>query len=121
MAMNILVTGGAGFIGSHLVERLLGRGDRVVVLDNLNDYYDPSIKEKNIALSLKAGGMTFIKGDILDAGLLEKTFKDHAFDVIVHLAARAGVRPSIEQPLLYEQVNCLGTLNMLEAARTFKV
>ena len=115
--MNILVTGGAGFIGSHLAERLLGRGDRVVVLDNLNDYYDPRIKQRNLEAALKSPAFTFVKGDILDGPLLDRVFGGTAFDVIVHLAARAGVRPSLEQPLLYEQVNGLGTLNLLEQAR----
>ena len=115
--MNILVTGGAGFIGSHLAERLLGRCDRVVVLDNLNDYYDPRIKQRNLEAALKSPAFTFVKGDILDGPLLDRVFGGTAFDVIVHLAARAGVRPSLEQPLLYEQVNGLGTLNLLEQAR----
>ena len=115
--MRILVTGGAGFIGSHLAERLLGRGDRVVVLDNLNDYYDPAIKRRNIAGALAQAGYTFVEGEILDTALLGALFDAHAFDVVVHLAARAGVRPSLEQPLLYEEVNCRGTLNILEAMR----
>jgi UDP-glucuronate 4-epimerase len=121
MTMNILVTGGAGFIGSHLVERLLGRGDRVVALDNLNDYYDPGIKQRNLESAQKSPKFSFVKGDILDAPLLDRVFGDTAFDVIVHLAARAGVRPSLEQPLLYEEVNCHGTLNILEQARKRKI
>jgi UDP-glucuronate 4-epimerase len=119
--MNILVTGGAGFIGSHLVERLAGRGDSVVILDCLNDYYDPKIKERNLAGALSAGKVSFIKGDILDMPLLDRTFASTKFDVIVHLAARAGVRPSIENPLLYEQVNCLGTLHILECMKKYGV
>ena len=115
--MIILVTGGAGFIGSHLTERLLGRGDRVVALDNLNDYYDPRIKQHNLERARQLPGFTFIQGDILDTSLLKRIFNDYSFDVIVHLAARAGVRPSLEQPLLYEQVNCQGTLNLLEESR----
>lgn len=115
--MNILVTGGAGFIGSHLAERLLGRGDKVVALDNLNDYYDPRIKQRNLEPALRASTYAFVQGDILDVPLLDRVFGETAFDVIVHLAARAGVRPSLEQPLLYEQVNCIGTLNLLEQAR----
>jgi len=117
--MNILVTGGAGFIGSHLVERLAGRGDSVVILDCMNNYYDPMIKERNLAGALKAGKVSFIKGDILDLPLLDKIFSDNKFDVVVHLAARAGVRPSIEDPLLYEQVNCKGTLHILECMRKY--
>ena len=115
--MHILVTGGAGFIGSHLSERLVARDDTVCILDNLNDYYDPSIKKRNLE-SLKAcEQVSFIEGDILDESLLKQIFSEHTFDVIVHLAARAGVRPSLEQPILYEEVNCRGTLNMLECAR----
>ena len=115
--MNILVTGAAGFIGSHLSGRLLARKDRVFALDNLNYYYDPKIKKRNLAALLDSPKMNFKKGDILDAGLLEEIFSSHKFDVIVHLAARAGVRPSLEQPILYEEVNCRGTLNLLEASR----
>lgn len=116
--MKILVTGGAGFIGSHVTDRLLNRGDEVVVIDNLNDYYDPCIKESNLKEALRSPDMTFVKGDILDESLLKQIFSEHTFDVIVHLAARAGVRPSLEQPILYEQVNCRGTLNMLECAKS---
>ena len=115
--MRILVTGGAGFIGSHLSQRLLGRGDEVVVLDNFNDYYDPSIKERNLAELGDPDGLTVVRGDILDQTLLSRLFDTHRFDVIVHLAARAGVRPSLVDPILYEQVNCRGTLNLLEMAR----
>lgn len=114
--MNILITGGAGFIGSHLSERLLERGDSVVLLDNLNDYYDPAVKRSNMQMSLDKGAR-FEEGDILDDGFMEKVFSATQFDVVVHLAARAGVRPSLEQPLLYEEVNCRGTLNVLEAMR----
>jgi UDP-glucuronate 4-epimerase len=119
--MRVLVTGGAGFIGSHLVDRLLARGDRVVAIDNLNDYYDPAVKERNISPALESPAMTFVRGDILDLPLVDRLFEEHAFDVIVHLAARAGVRPSLEQPLLYEEVNCRGTLNLLECARRSSV
>jgi UDP-glucuronate 4-epimerase len=115
--MNILVTGGAGFIGSHLVERLLERGDDVVVVDDLNDYYDPAIKRRNLVTALKHAGFTLVEGDIRNAKLLDRAGGSKKFDVIVHLAARAGVRPSIAGPLLYEQVNCYGTLNVLEMAR----
>lgn len=119
--MKILVTGGAGFIGSHLSEALAGRGDSVIILDNLNDYYSPRIKEQNLAQATKSPRVRFIKGDILDVPLLETIFTDHKFDAVVHLAARAGVRPSIQQPLLYEQVNCAGTLNILEQMRKHKL
>jgi len=119
--MEILVTGGAGFIGSHLTERLLARGDKVVVIDNLNDYYSPHVKQQNLSIPMRSSSMTFIKGDILDMKILQKIFDDNSFDVIVHLAARAGVRASIELPLLYEEVNCRGTLNLLEMARRHQV
>ncbi len=116
--MRILITGGAGFIGSHLSQRLLARGDDVVVLDNFNDYYDPAIKARNLSALGAPAGLTVVRGDILDEELLSAVFETHAFDVIVHLAARAGVRPSLVDPILYEQVNCRGTLNLLEAARS---
>ncbi|MBN2302208.1 MAG: GDP-mannose 4,6-dehydratase [Lentisphaerae bacterium] len=115
--MRVLVTGGAGFIGSHLVERLLARGDHVVVIDNLNDYYDPRLKRRNIESSLANKAMTFLEGDILNGIFLDKVFGNHSFNVVVHLAARAGVRPSLKNPLLYEEVNCRGTLNILEQLR----
>jgi len=115
--MVILVTGGAGFIGSHLVDRLLDRGDEVVVIDDLNDYYDPAIKRRNLTAALKHPAFTLVEGDIRNAKLLDKVGGSRKFDVIVHLAARAGVRPSIASPLLYEQVNCYGTMNILEMAR----
>lgn len=115
--MNILVTGGAGFIGSHLVERLLNRGDEVVVLDDLNDYYDPAIKRRNLAAASRHRCFTLVEGDIRNAGLLDSLGGSRRFDVVVHLAARAGVRPSIADPILYEQVNCFGTMNILEMLR----
>ena len=120
MAQHILVTGGAGFIGSHLVRRLLGRGDRVTVLDDFNDFYDPRRKRANVAPFLAGDGFRLVEGDIRDAGLVDRLFdpgRGGGFDAVVHLAARAGVRPSLEQPILYEEVNCLGTLHLLEAAR----
>ncbi|MCH9652147.1 MAG: GDP-mannose 4,6-dehydratase [Deltaproteobacteria bacterium] len=117
MCAHILVTGGAGFIGSHLSRRLLGRGDRVTVLDNFNDFYDPQLKRRNVSAFLDNGNYRLVEGDIRDAALVDQLFADSGFDGVVHLAARAGVRPSLEQPILYEQVNCIGTLNLLEAAR----
>jgi len=115
--MKILVTGGAGFIGSHLSEKLLTEGHQIVCLDNFNDYYDPSIKRNNIQNILNHKEYELIEGDILDVPLLQKLFSQHNFDVIVHLAARAGVRPSIIQPLLYEKVNIQGTMHLLELCR----
>ncbi|MCX6356485.1 MAG: GDP-mannose 4,6-dehydratase [Candidatus Aureabacteria bacterium] len=115
--MKLLVTGGAGFIGSHLVERLLDRGDEVVCLDDFNDAYDPAIKRKNISTAARHGAFTLIEGDIRDRALLGELGRRHTIDSVVHLAARAGVRESIKTPLLYEEVNCGGTLNLLEYAR----
>ncbi|MBN2412321.1 GDP-mannose 4,6-dehydratase [candidate division KSB1 bacterium] len=115
--MKLLVTGGAGFIGSHLVEKLLFEGHKIVCLDNFNDYYDPSIKRKNIQNVSGKKEYELIEGDILDISLLQKIFSQHQFDVVVHLAARAGVRPSISEPLLYEKVNVQGTMHLLEQCR----
>ncbi|MCK4661087.1 MAG: GDP-mannose 4,6-dehydratase [Phycisphaerae bacterium] len=112
---KILVTGGAGFIGSHLCEALLRRGDAVTALDNFDDFYDPSTKRANLTACMKNDHFTLAEGDIRDADMVNKLVKDT--DVIVHLAARAGVRPSIEQPILYQDVNIAGTMVMLEAAR----
>ncbi|MBN1542843.1 GDP-mannose 4,6-dehydratase [candidate division KSB1 bacterium] len=119
--MKLLVTGGAGFIGSHLIEHLLVRGDSVHCLDNFNDYYDPRIKRRNLTQAQQQNRFLLIEGDILDGSLLEELFSANSYDAVVHLAARAGVRPSIQQPLLYEQVNVLGTLNLLEQCRRHRV
>lgn len=119
--MRVLVTGGAGFIGSHLCEKLLARGDEVVCVDNLNDYYSPARKRKNIESFAQESGFSFYKVDITDAEALDNVFKKERLDKVVHLAARAGVRPSIEQPILYERVNVGGTLNVLECARIYGV
>ena len=114
--MKILVTGGAGFIGSHLVERLLARGDRVVVLDDFNDFYDPALKRANVAVTAGNPSCRLVEGDIRDRALVFRLFAEEGFDAVVHLAARAGVRPSLTQPVLYEEVNCVATLHLLEAA-----
>ncbi len=117
---KILVTGGAGFIGSHLSETLLRQGQEVICLDNFNDYYNPVIKRNNISWSQGQSNYTLIEGDILDLDLLRQIFADYKFDIVVHLAARAGVRPSIQEPLLYQQVNVEGTTNLLEMAKEFR-
>ena len=121
MSSHILVTGGAGFIGSHLTRRLLGRGDRVTVLDDFNDFYDPARKRENVAPLLGRDDYRdvyrLVEGDIRDEALVDRLFADGRFDGVVHLAARAGVRPSLKEPILYEDVNCIGTLRLLEAAR----
>src|SRR5919197_887257 len=113
--MRILVTGGAGFIGSHLVERLLAAGHTVVILDDFNDFYDPQIKRANIAGFTR--DVTVHPIDLCDGAAVRNLFHREKFDVVAHLAARAGVRPSIQQPQLYYDTNVAGTLHLLEAAR----
>lgn len=114
---TFLVTGGAGFIGSHLVDRLLDKDFRVICLDDFNDYYDPELKKANISAHLEDSNYKLVRGDIRDQALVENLVHEEGPDIIVHLAARAGVRPSLQQPQLYHSTNVLGTLNMLEAAR----
>ena len=122
MKRNILVTGGAGFIGSHLVDRLIAEGDwRVTVIDDLNDFYSPEIKRSNIAAHLGNPDFKFVERDIRVADELKVVFDEDNFDVIVHLAARAGVRPSLKEPKLYVETNINGTVNLLELAREFGV
>ncbi len=115
--MTILLTGGAGFIGSHLTDQLLADGHTVVCLDNLDTYYDPALKQANVRLFSHNPGFTFIQGDVRDAELLAHLFSQHSFDAVIHLAARAGVRPSVQNPALYVDVNVNGTLMLLEAMR----
>ena len=115
---SILITGGAGFIGSHLVDRLLSEGDwRISVVDDFNDFYSPSIKRENIREHLANERYKLVEADIRNSASLEKAFAETHFDCIVHLAARAGVRPSLKEPRLYVETNVNGTLNMLEMAR----
>ncbi len=118
---NILVTGGAGFIGSHLVEKLLGADKRVTVVDDFNDFYAPAMKRANIAPYLVNENFRLFETDIFDAESLRRIFSENQFDAIVHLAARAGVRPSLEQPKLYTETNINGTLNLLDLAKDFGV
>ncbi len=113
---RIVVTGGAGFIGSHLCEALLARGHEVVALDNLDDFYDPAVKRANLAQALSSERFTFVEGDIRDREAVERVLSGNV-EAVVHLAARAGVRPSIADPVLYEQVNVHGTTVLLEACR----
>ena len=113
--MRTLVTGGAGFIGSHLVEKLLGAGHEVSILDDFNDYYDPAIKRANIAAVVDHVRVHTI--DLRDGPAVTDLFRREKFDVIAHIAARAGVRPSISDPQLYYDTNVNGTLHLLEAAR----
>jgi len=112
--LKILVTGAAGFIGSHLCEKLLNEGHNVLGIDNFDPFYARSIKENNLNRSLLNGSFKFIESDITVAEELKKLFAENEFDVVVHLAAKAGVRPSIEDPLGYYRVNVIGTLNILE-------
>lgn len=120
--MNFLVTGGAGFIGSHVCERLLHSGHLVWVFDDLNDFYDPKLKQQNIReLQSLAKPFEFVHGDITDRAALDELFGSVKFDQVIHLAARAGVRPSVENPALYQRVNVEGTANLLEAARQVNV
>src|SRR5438067_1760709 len=114
--MRILVTGGAGFIGSHLVEKLLADGHRVAILDDFNDFYDPQIKRANIAAVAKDIAVHDV--DLRDGDKISNLFRREKFDAIAHLAARAGVRPSIQQPQLYYDANVAGSLHLLEGART---
>ncbi len=114
---SVLVTGGAGFIGSHLVDALLAEGREVVVLDNFDDFYDPAVKRKNLEPFQGRPGFGLVEGDIRDARLVDGLFTSRQVGVVVHLAARAGVRPSIQQPLLYTDVNVNGTTVLLEACR----
>ncbi len=119
---NILVTGGAGFIGSHLVARLLSEGAwRVTVVDDFNDFYDPALKRANVAPYLGRDDFQLVEADIRDASALTSVFIEARFDVIVHLAARAGVRPSLAEPVLYTETNIVGTVNLLELARAHGV
>ncbi len=113
---SVLVTGAAGFIGSHLVERLLQQGERVVGLDDFNDYYDPARKTRNLRAASEHPSFSLVRGDIRDTQLVTEMLREQGVDRVVHLAARAGVRSSVEDPALYVDVNIHGTLNMLRCA-----
>lgn len=119
--MKALITGPAGFIGSHLCQRLLQDGWEVIGLDNFDDFYSPAVKRANIAACLDNDGFKLVEGDIRDGAVVEGILADGGVDIIVHLAAKAGVRPSIEDPVGYQDVNVSGTVVMLEAARRFGV
>lgn len=122
--MKVLVTGAAGFIGLHLTLALLDRGDEVVGIDNLNDYYDLSLKKlrlDEIAKHSKFSNFTFLKADISDRLFIEQLFADHSFDVVVNLAAQAGVRYSLKNPHAYVDSNVVGFVNVLEGCRHSKV
>lgn len=118
---TVLLTGAAGFVGFHTAKQLLERGYRVIGADNINDYYSPEWKKENLAELRRAENFVFYETDILNMEALRDVFSKEHPDTIIHLAARAGVRPSIEQPLLYTQVNILGTQHILELAREYKI
>lgn len=113
---NILVTGGAGFIGSNLCDKLLELNYKVINIDNFNSYYDPAIKEKNVEQALKSDNYKLYRGDILDENLISKIFDENSIDVVIHLAAMAGVRNSLKDPLEYVDVDIKGTVNLLQAS-----
>ena len=119
--MKILITGGAGFIGSNLADRLLSVGHDVVVVDNFNDYYDVSLKEKNVSANLNNPHYKLYRVDICDRDAIARVFSDNNIDVVVHLAARAGVRPSLENPVAYVETNILGTVNILEQMKLHNI
>ncbi|MDP3049935.1 MAG: GDP-mannose 4,6-dehydratase [Eubacteriales bacterium] len=113
---RIAVTGGAGFIGSHLIDSLIGEGHHVLCIDEFNDYYDPQIKWANIAAHQDNPRFTLTQSDIRDRNQMRQLFNQHHPEIVIHLAARAGVRPSLKDPFLYHEVNITGTLNLLDAA-----
>jgi len=119
--MRVLITGAAGFIGSHLCERLIGEGWDVSGLDNFDDFYDPAVKRANISGCSKSNQFELFEGDIRDAGAIRSVLGGGDVDIIVHLAAKAGVRPSIEDPVGYHDVNVNGTVMLLEGAKEFGV
>ncbi|VVB94834.1 GDP-L-fucose synthase [uncultured archaeon] len=119
--MTIMVTGCAGFIGSHVTDKLLDMGKKVVGIDNFDQFYDQSIKIKNIEHNLDKENFIFHRADIREKTQMEKIFHDNEIDTLIHLAARAGVRPSIQDPLLYEDVNVRGTINLLELGRKHNI
>lgn len=119
--MNILITGGAGFIGSTLCDKMLKEDNEIIVIDNFNDYYSPKLKENNIKHNLNNKNYKLYRGDICDKSLLAKIFEENKIDVVVHIAASAGVRPSIDKPLDYVKNNIEGTVNILEVMKENKV
>lgn len=114
------ITGGAGFIGSSLAEKLLNEGNKVVTIDNFCDFYNPKIKENNIKNLIANTNFKIYRDDIRNREGIKKIFDENEIDIVMHLAAMAGVRPSIQNPILYQEVNCLGTQNILEEMRLHK-
>lgn len=119
--LTYFVTGGAGFIGSTLCEKLIEQGNNVIVIDNFCDFYSPKIKEKNIEKLLGMKHFKIYREDIRNREAIKKIFEENSIDIVIHLAAMAGVRPSIENPILYQEVNCLGTQNILEEMKNKNV
>jgi UDP-glucuronate 4-epimerase len=119
--MRILLTGGAGFIGSHLAERLLEQGETLVILDNFNSFYDPEIKLRNVQGIKEKGECTLYQEDLLNSRVLREIFEKHQPEAVIHLAAYAGVRPSLENPSLYCEVNVTGTSRLLEISKDHQV
>lgn len=119
--MTYLVTGGAGFIGGHVAEALLQRGDRAVIIDNFNDYYDPAIKRRNAERLRHFDNCVIMEGDIRERSLVEGLYAEYGITHVAHLAAMAGVRESVQQARLYMDVNVSGTLNLLEASKAAKI
>lgn len=119
--MKVLLTGGAGFIGSHLGERLLQRGDELIILDNFDDFYDPRIKWANFKKVCERGEVALYEADLVNEKALRALFTGQRPDSVIHLAAYAGVRPSLQRPALYTEVNVTGTVHLLELAREFAV
>lgn len=119
--MNIVVTGGAGFIGSHLCEKLISLGLKIICIDNFDDFYSPGIKEDNILKIINNNNFKLYRSDITSLTQMEKIFSENSIDTVIHLAARAGVRPSIQNPILYERVNVLGTMNLLECCKRYNI
>ena len=116
---RVLITGAAGFIGSHLTDRLLARGDAVIGFDDFNDYYDPAVKRRNLERALGHGGLVLYEADLCDEARVQEVFERERPEVVVHLAARAGVRPSLKDPNLYHRVNVIGSQHILDACREF--
>ena len=112
--MTVLITGGAGFIGSTLADELLLQNEKIIIIDNFNDYYDPQIKEDNVKNNLNNKNYKLYRGDICDRALVKELFENNQIDKVVHIAARAGVRPSLKDPLEYIRSNIDGTVNILE-------
>jgi UDP-glucuronate 4-epimerase len=118
---RVLITGGAGFIGSHLSERLISLGKEVMAVDNFDEYYPQEVKRRNIASLVTKDDFRLVEGDIRNYDFIKDTFKSFSPDLVVHLAARAGVRPSIADPLLYQEVNVIGTTVILEVMKELKI